>query len=890
MGRRNNVSCQISITAAHVVILFRHYIHIHIHITVHLGSNRLILFPNLSSPTDRLTDLPPLPNHPNQKKRFFRKDKANEQSEKRFRTENTKGQPQGDKWNTAPTGNPLFEEYYKAQGIMPEGEWEDFMTAMRCPLPATFRINGNGRFANDLRLKLEADFLSHFTEGAILIDGEEVQPPKPLPWYPSNLGWQFNFSRRVLRKHPLLEALHEFVKHVTDTGMITRQEAVSMVPPLFLEAQPGHMVLDMCAAPGSKTFQLLEAIHGGPGEPTGLVVANDADAKRCNLLTHQLKRMCSPALIIVNHQGQALPKLTNLAVPGDTTNNNASIMYDRILCDVPCSGDGTVRKQPDIWKRWSPANGNGLHALQLTITLKGVELLKVGGRLVYSTCSLNPLEDEAVVAEVLRRTAGALELVDVSTTLTTLKRVAGLKTWKVKDDKGWYSTWEEGKKEGHKLIPSMFPDEESDGFPLERCMRFLPHHQDTGGFFVAVFEKRSELPEGRVLPSRYRRNCIKEKKKKVAGNVGDEGESGNDETEKKEEEKEEKEKEGEDATATAAGNDGDDDRPAAEAVVEGEGQAEGQEIKSTRREDAMPRPTSMPLWATKCTTRRDMDPVVAFSHPETLAELKSFYGMDDTTCHILHGLVCRSNEELPKRLNYLSETAQTLLLCDYRQQLRVVNVGLKMFEKHDDRDGILSCKYRIVQEGLPLMLPFVSKQVFRPTLNEFVEFLMTRGGILPEEAKIHITKNVGIANDDDDDDNAGKVKEGSNNNNQQQVTPFDAGEMSDGDDIKNEGEIAGGGKGTIQTIKRAFFQDESTIEQVKQLLYGCCIAMLRDEDLEKLDLSTGADIEGGLAANAPLAISCWRGRGSIMVQCSKNDSTVVLEKINDAMKKKGLVL
>lgn len=879
MGRRNNVSCQVSITAVRIVTLFQPYIHIFVYKTIDSGPNQLILFPNSHH---RPTHRPPLPNHRNQKKRFFRKDKGNGQSEKRLRAEN----PQGDKWNTAPTGNPLFEEYYKAQGIMPEGEWEAFMTAIRRPLPATFRINGNGRFANDLRVKLEADFLSHFTEGAILIDGEEVQPPKPLPWYPSNLGWQFDFSRRVLRKHPLLEALHEFVKHVTETGMITRQEAVSMVPPLFLEAQPGDMVLDMCAAPGSKTFQLLEAIHGGPGEPTGLLVANDADAKRCNLLTHQLKRMCSPALLIVNHQGQLLPKLANLAVPADATATNASIMYDRILCDVPCSGDGTVRKQPDIWKRWSPANGNGLHALQLGITLKGVELLKVGGRLVYSTCSLNPIEDEAVVAELLRRTAGALELVDVSTTLTTLKRVAGLKTWKVKDVKGWYSTWEEGKEEGHKLIPSMFPDEESDGFPLERCMRFLPHHQDTGGFFVAVFEKRSELPEGRVLPSMHQRHY---KKKKAAVNVGG-GEGDDDEIEKKEEMDEEKEKEkgGEDVTAITTGNN-DDKTVVAAVVVEGEEQE--QEMKSTRKENAMSRPASLPLWATKCTTRRGMDPVVAFSHPESLAELKSFYGLDETTCYILHGLLCRSNEELPKKLSYLSKTAQTLLLCDYRQQLRVVNVGLKMFEKHDDRDGILSCKYRIAQEGLPLMVPFVTKQVFRPTLREFVDFLTTRGGILPDEAKIHITKNA-----DDDDAKIKKISDNKNKNQQQQATPLDAGELSDGDDIKNEEETAagaaggGGAKGSIPFMKKAFLQDKSTIEQVKQLLYGCCIAMLRDEDLEKLDLSTGTDIEAGLTANAPLAVSCWRGRGSIMVQCSKNNSTVVLEKINDAMKKKGLVL
>ena len=76
------------------------------------------------------------------------------------------------------------------------------------------------------------------------------------------------------------------------------------------------------------------------------------------------------------------------------------LLFDRILCDVPCSGDGTIRKAPDIWRRWTPGNGNGLHPLQLRIALHACQMLKEGGRLVYSTCTFNPIEDEAVVAEV----------------------------------------------------------------------------------------------------------------------------------------------------------------------------------------------------------------------------------------------------------------------------------------------------------------------------------------------------------------------------------------------------------------------------------------------------------------------------------------------------------
>lgn len=133
-------------------------------------------------------------------------------------------------------------------------------------------------------------------------------------------------------------------------------------------------VLDVCAAPGSKTFQLLEMLHSGSKEATGLVVANDSDARRCNLLAHQTKRMCSPSLLVCNHDGQSLPVVrprgaAKLAAHG-------SLRYDRVLCDVPCSGDGTLRKAPDIWRRWQVGNGLGLHSLQLRITLQACRLLK----------------------------------------------------------------------------------------------------------------------------------------------------------------------------------------------------------------------------------------------------------------------------------------------------------------------------------------------------------------------------------------------------------------------------------------------------------------------------------------------------------------------------------
>jgi 16S rRNA C967 or C1407 C5-methylase (RsmB/RsmF family) len=88
------------------------------------------------------------------------------------------------------------------------------------------------------------------------------------------------------------------------------------------------------------------------------------------------------------------------------------VKYDRICCDVPCSSDAAIRKIPTKWESWNPRDSQSLHPLQLQILKRGIELLKVGGKITYSTCSLNPVENEAVVAAALLEYQGKIRLLE----------------------------------------------------------------------------------------------------------------------------------------------------------------------------------------------------------------------------------------------------------------------------------------------------------------------------------------------------------------------------------------------------------------------------------------------------------------------------------------------
>lgn len=388
--------------------------------------------------------------------------------------------------------NELFINYYKTQNICHDDEeFEELIKSLKTDLPATFRITGSKEEAKKMLNIVQAQFLEDCLNQN---SGECLPNIFPLPWYPNKLAWQMNITRKDIRSNEAYYKLHNFLISETEHGTISRQETVSMIPPLVLDVQPHHKILDMCAAPGSKTAQLLELLHSKDDPiPSGYVVANDVDNKRCYMLVHQAKRLNSPCVAVINHDSAVLPNLSQSLPDG----RSEQVLFDRILCDVPCSGDGTLRKNPDIWMKWTPANALNLHGIQFRIARRGAELLKVGGRMVYSTCSLNPIENESVIHRLLVETDGALKLVDASSLVPGLKFSPGKQNWLVGSrNLEFYKSFEEVDEKWQTTIrPQMFPPkpENLDKFDLHKCMRILPQQQNTGAFFVAVLEKVKPL-------------------------------------------------------------------------------------------------------------------------------------------------------------------------------------------------------------------------------------------------------------------------------------------------------------------------------------------------------------------------------------------------------------
>ena len=194
---------------------------------------------------------------------------------------------------------------------------------------------------------------------------------QPVPWEP--MGYYYDPEAR-----PGLHPLHE-------AGVYYLQEASAMAPVALLDPQPGERVCDLCAAPGGKTTQIAGRMAG-----EGFLLCNEINPKRAKILSRNIERMGVANALVTNEH----PK--NLA-------ERYAGFFDRVLVDAPCSGEGMFRKEEAAVTDWSVETVQMCANRQKEILQSAAKLLKPGGRLVYSTCTFAPEENEQVIGEFLEK-------------------------------------------------------------------------------------------------------------------------------------------------------------------------------------------------------------------------------------------------------------------------------------------------------------------------------------------------------------------------------------------------------------------------------------------------------------------------------------------------------
>ena len=227
-------------------------------------------------------------------------------------------------------------------------EYEDFLRSLERPRAVALRFNP--------------------------LKGEVPQLPfvgQPVPWEP--MGYYYDPDSR-----PGLHLYHE-------AGVYYLQEASAMAPVALLDPQPGERICDLCAAPGGKTTQIAGRMMG-----EGFLLCNEYSPKRAKILSRNIERMAVANALVTNEPTEVLAS----RFPG---------FFHRVLVDAPCSGEGMFRKEEAAVADWSQEAVEMCARRQQEILNNAARMVAPGGRLVYSTCTFAPEEDEGVVAEFLAR-------------------------------------------------------------------------------------------------------------------------------------------------------------------------------------------------------------------------------------------------------------------------------------------------------------------------------------------------------------------------------------------------------------------------------------------------------------------------------------------------------
>lgn len=303
-----------------------------------------------------------------------------------------------------------FIERYKALLDNDDAKFEQFKEYSLSYLRKSIRINTLKADPAEIKKRMEKNWIL-----------------TPIPWYKNGFWIDHEEGRRDIGNT---------IEHVL--GYIYVQEAASMIPPVVLGAQPGEIILDMCASPGSKSTQIAQDMQN-----KGMLVCNDMTTKRIAPLSINLQR-CSVTNSVVS-------------VMNGFRFGGIGVKFDRILLDAPCSGTGTIRKSLKTIQMWNPGMIKRLSKTQKGLIESAFTALKPGGTMVYSTCTLEPEENEGVITHLLNKFEDAsIEKIELD-----IKRSKPIMSFG-----------------GVEFNPR-----------VKDCLRIWPQDNDSEGFFVSKIRK-----------------------------------------------------------------------------------------------------------------------------------------------------------------------------------------------------------------------------------------------------------------------------------------------------------------------------------------------------------------------------------------------------------------
>jgi NOL1/NOP2/sun family putative RNA methylase len=317
-------------------------------------------------------------------------------------------------------------------------EVEEFKKYSLMFLRRSIRVNTIKTNVDDIKKKLEEDWIL-----------------TPIPWCHEGFWIEHKGEEKEDEEGNIELVKRRDVGNIPEhtLGYFYIQEAASMIPPIVLDPKPGEKVLDMCASPGSKTTQI-----GMYMKNEGILIANDYKYDRIKSLGLNVQRCGLSNCIITLMMGHNFAKL-------------GEEKFDKILVDAPCTGTGTIRKSLKTLRIWNPHMTKKIAAQQKQLIEAGFKLLKKGGTLVYSTCTLEPEEDEGVVSWLLEKYNGKNE-------------------GKSEESKGLKADTEPIKLNGLKHGQAITEyDGEKYNPGVKNCLRIWPQDNDTEGFFVAKIRK-----------------------------------------------------------------------------------------------------------------------------------------------------------------------------------------------------------------------------------------------------------------------------------------------------------------------------------------------------------------------------------------------------------------